>query len=231
MSNYSRCAVCSGVGIAAIGLYLTIIIPLIATDRLSYVIGLSNALQNISIIIAVVAALPYILRLYKYYSWEPKVYILYQDGIKIVCGKSSKETYIRLEFMFPDGVNEKTINITKKLMEKNLIERDETTEAYIPVGRLDSLKGKEILLLPNTTRGFGVELEPETKMRVRLYPRVHLSEFHIPIFGEPWPRFYGDVELKPIDRTIRLDSSGNLEESNRRWIEREYATTDDNALE
>lgn len=215
MPDYSRCAVCIGVAIAAIGLYLTIIVPLIATDRLSYMFSLGSAFRNLAVVIAFIASLPYVIKLYTYYRFIPEIHILYRGGLKISCEKLSKEVEVELEFGFLE-MSEKTLPIINKLMEKGLIKR----EGRLPVGPPTSYKGKEMLLFPGLVHGLDVELEPETTMRVRLYPRVHLFEFGL-------PRFFGDVDLKPIDRIIVLDSNGTLSESNRDWIEREYGTTED----
>lgn len=211
MSDYSKCTVCIGAAIAAIGLYATIVVPLIVAERLKYVIGLGSILRNISVIIAVIAALPYLVKLYKYYCWRPEIHILYRESLIISAENLSNEVEIRVEYAFLE-TNQETVKTINRLMDENLVETDSDS---LP-SSLTYLRGKEFLLFPNQIRNL-VELEPETTTRVRIYPKVHLSEFG-------WPRFYGDVELKPIDRIIELDSDGNIVGSNEEWRKKEYGS-------
>lgn len=211
MSDYSKCTICIGTAIAAIGLYATIVVPLIAAEKLEYGIDLGSILRNISVIIAVIAALPYIVKLYKYYRWRPEIHILYHESLITSAENLSNEVEIRIEYAFPE-TNQKTLKTTQRLIDDNLVETDRKGHPF----SLTYLRGEEFLLFPGQRHDL-VELEPETITRVRIYPKVHLSEFG-------WPRFYGDVELKPIDRIIRLDPDGNLVGSNEEWIEKEYGS-------
>lgn len=196
-SDYSKCTVCIGAAIAAIGLYATIVVPLIAAEKLDYVLNLGSILRDISVVIAIIAAFPYIVKLDRYYRWKPEIHILYQDSLIISAENLSKQVEIQIEYAFPE-TNQDTLKTIQKLMDDNLVE---TNSQDLPPS-LTYLRGEEFPLIPGQ-RHHLVELEPDTMMRVRIYPKVHLSEFG-------WPRFYGDVELKPIDRIIRLDPDGNL---------------------
>lgn len=210
MTDQSKCAVCIGGGIAAIGLYLTIVIPLIATDRLSYMTDfLPSLFRAFYLIVASVALLPYLSKLYLYYFYKPKIYILYfanSENINIT-NDSSKDVEIGVEFELPEP--------DKERMNKLLQE-----QGTYSVG-VRSVKGLEIQLPSKQLRAFQLE----SPIIVRLLPKVHLSEFRIPLIG-PLPRFYGDVELRPIERIIALDENGDLLESDEEWLEREYGTTE-----
>lgn len=205
MSDFSKWAVCTGSAIAAIGLYLTVLLPLIATTGLSYVIGaVVDIFQVLGVSIAFIAALPYLIKLGLYYLWTPEIHVLYpgSPGHLNIVNKSSKLLKIEFEFIFRHG-NPSAIN---RLLQAG--------NGHI-VGNM--VRGIEDIVPPNTLKDPPYELE--LPVTVRMHPIVHLSEFGC-------PTFYGDVELKTIERTLSLDKNGNLSESDEEWVEKRYGTTE-----
>lgn len=221
MSDYSACDVCIGVSVAALGLYITTVLPLVLTvDIPNQVIltpgTVAMAIESVVTIVALGAAFPYLVKLILYYGWRPEIHILYFDGDLDIQNKSGRMVELSIEYDFYSGdeVSGRSNQVMNKLMTRKL---SNTRGTASDIGWI-AITGPEITASPNSHAAIPVGLKPPMKLRVRVYPNIQLSAFG-------FPRFYGDVDLKPVERTISFDDAGNINETNNEWTESEFQTT------
>ncbi|AEH38482.1 hypothetical protein Halxa_3877 [Halopiger xanaduensis SH-6] len=150
---------------------------------------------ELSLLIAFVAALPYLIKLCLYYGWQPEIDVSYETVLKIR-NDSNVRVHATTEYHLDPQTHERAISE---------LAANRRREPLFESGKL-VVEGEESRLVSGTTNGIPLTLEPETSLRLRLYPRVHLSEFGL-------PRFYGDVDLRPLEYTIEAEHSRDDEDS------------------
>ena len=139
---------------------------------------------ELSLLVALVASLPYLLKLLLYYAWKPDLAVEYV-GVVRNRNRSKRLLSVRTEYRLDPIAHERTVS--------ELLAND----AGRPLFESETVvvEGGEYRIAPGTTRGIPLPLESEASAQIRLYPRVHLSEFG-------FPRFYGDVELRPLEYAV-----------------------------
>lgn len=188
----------------------------------SFVSILSAALSVaplVAVVISLVASLPYLIKLYLYYSWTPELFIL-PDEYELLINhhRLSKVVVARVEIYAAAG-NYNSPGLNKELKRLNLLEDH---AKYSPGTHPDYWN--EILFTPRFSTAFDFQVEKWGPVTVRVCPTVRLSEFQP--CGVWLPAFYGDAELQPIERTIPKDYANNQIELDKEYLKRVHNEED-----